>query len=463
MIEYLATAGAVGFAFGVVLWRERRHPSLFVAALAAGLIGMLVKPTTAVFWILPALAYRPRERDPSGRRETDRPVARRAGRGAARRSGRLDAARGRHQGGEPGDRVAHELEPPALELRLAGAAHRSECVVLDPSAHRPEPVEPQRRPARARCDRRVALDPAALLARRRLGGGAASARLHEPLRQPRLLPRRDQSRRRRASGAGLRLGMGRRPAAVARRCAAVRGVAAGVGHARARTGLLAADPRRLRRSSGDAARERDRGTHPEHRSGGDGRSRLVTGRPLLRPPAWATWSRRTPAMPVSPRSTTTATGTCSSPSRFARTWGSWSGGGGSARSAPHLYGLADVGARLPAADLLATDPGPSLAGRLDRASLRRRCAGGAEVLGGDTHSRGTGGDVAALRGGCPRGSGVGRRPRARAREARRLRLARTHPERHARRLVRRARRAQPGRRAGRSCPSLSAPTYPGGP
>jgi hypothetical protein len=60
MIEYLATAGAVGFTLGVVLWRERRHPALFVAALAAGLVGMLVKPTTAVFWILPALAYRPR-------------------------------------------------------------------------------------------------------------------------------------------------------------------------------------------------------------------------------------------------------------------------------------------------------------------------------------------------------------------------------------------------------------------
>ena len=184
MIEYLATAGAVGFAFGVVLWRERRHPSLFVAALAAGLIGMLVKPTTAVFWILPALAYRPREqtRADGGRRIDPWLVALVAVPFVAAR--RLDAARGRDQGGEPGHRVAHELEPPALELRLAGAAHRSECVVLDPSAHRPEPVEPLRRPARARCDRRVALDPAALLARRRLGGGAASARLHEPLRQP---------------------------------------------------------------------------------------------------------------------------------------------------------------------------------------------------------------------------------------------------------------------------------------
>ena len=67
MIEYLATAGAVGFAFGVVLWRERRHPSLFVAALAAGLVGMLVKPTTAVFWILPARRVPSARGDPSGR------------------------------------------------------------------------------------------------------------------------------------------------------------------------------------------------------------------------------------------------------------------------------------------------------------------------------------------------------------------------------------------------------------
>jgi 4-amino-4-deoxy-L-arabinose transferase-like glycosyltransferase len=59
MIEYLATAGAVGFALGIALWRERRHPALFAAALGAGLVGMLVKPTTAAFWMLPALAYRP--------------------------------------------------------------------------------------------------------------------------------------------------------------------------------------------------------------------------------------------------------------------------------------------------------------------------------------------------------------------------------------------------------------------
>jgi len=62
MIEYLATAGAVGFAFALVLWRDRRHPLYLAAAFAAGLVGMLVKPTTAVFWILPALVYRPRQR-----------------------------------------------------------------------------------------------------------------------------------------------------------------------------------------------------------------------------------------------------------------------------------------------------------------------------------------------------------------------------------------------------------------
>lgn len=60
MIEYLATAGALGFAFALVLWRDRRRPVFVGLALAAGLVGMLVKPTTAVFWILPALLYRPR-------------------------------------------------------------------------------------------------------------------------------------------------------------------------------------------------------------------------------------------------------------------------------------------------------------------------------------------------------------------------------------------------------------------
>jgi dolichyl-phosphate-mannose-protein mannosyltransferase len=59
MIEYLATAGAVGFAWATVAWRENRRPEIAGLALAAWLVGMLVKPTTAAFWLLPALAYRP--------------------------------------------------------------------------------------------------------------------------------------------------------------------------------------------------------------------------------------------------------------------------------------------------------------------------------------------------------------------------------------------------------------------
>jgi 4-amino-4-deoxy-L-arabinose transferase-like glycosyltransferase len=59
MIEYLATAGAVGFTWAFVARRESGRPLLGALALVAGSIGMLVKPTTAVFWILPALLYRP--------------------------------------------------------------------------------------------------------------------------------------------------------------------------------------------------------------------------------------------------------------------------------------------------------------------------------------------------------------------------------------------------------------------
>ena len=59
MIEYLATAGAVGFTWATISWRESGRASAAALALAAGLVAMLVKPTTAVFWIIPALAYRP--------------------------------------------------------------------------------------------------------------------------------------------------------------------------------------------------------------------------------------------------------------------------------------------------------------------------------------------------------------------------------------------------------------------
>jgi hypothetical protein len=58
MIEYLATAGGVGFAWMTILWREERRPGHAALALGAGAVAMLVKPTTGIFWILPALAWR---------------------------------------------------------------------------------------------------------------------------------------------------------------------------------------------------------------------------------------------------------------------------------------------------------------------------------------------------------------------------------------------------------------------
>lgn len=61
MIEYLATAGAIGFTWATIVWREKSRPLPGALALAAGLVGMLVKPTTALLWIVPALLYRPEQ------------------------------------------------------------------------------------------------------------------------------------------------------------------------------------------------------------------------------------------------------------------------------------------------------------------------------------------------------------------------------------------------------------------
>lgn len=57
LIEYLAVAGALGWVWAGLLWRDRRRAVYAVAALVAGLTAMLVKPTTAAFWILPLVAY----------------------------------------------------------------------------------------------------------------------------------------------------------------------------------------------------------------------------------------------------------------------------------------------------------------------------------------------------------------------------------------------------------------------
>ena len=58
MIEYLATAAAIGFLLAATRWLDDREPLAFGLALVAGAVAMLVKITTGAFYLLPLLAYR---------------------------------------------------------------------------------------------------------------------------------------------------------------------------------------------------------------------------------------------------------------------------------------------------------------------------------------------------------------------------------------------------------------------
>jgi Dolichyl-phosphate-mannose-protein mannosyltransferase len=105
MIEYLATAGAVGFTWALIAWRENRRPLVGGVALAAGLVAMLVKPTTAIFWVAPGLLYRLGDR-------SDRPSSRLGGRAGTAAIVLLPilaaAAWTRHADGVKGDSEATE-------------------------------------------------------------------------------------------------------------------------------------------------------------------------------------------------------------------------------------------------------------------------------------------------------------------------------------------------------------------
>ena len=57
MIEFAATAGAVGWAYAAIRWIDSRRPGWVAVSVLAGSIGMLVKPTTAGFWAIPILAW----------------------------------------------------------------------------------------------------------------------------------------------------------------------------------------------------------------------------------------------------------------------------------------------------------------------------------------------------------------------------------------------------------------------
>jgi hypothetical protein len=57
LVEFLATAGAVGFVWAGIEWRERRHWVFVALAVVAGSAAIAVKITTGVFWILPLVLY----------------------------------------------------------------------------------------------------------------------------------------------------------------------------------------------------------------------------------------------------------------------------------------------------------------------------------------------------------------------------------------------------------------------
>lgn len=57
LIEFMATAGAIGFAWAAIEWRERRVLWLVPLAVASGSIAFLVKVTTGAVFVIPILAY----------------------------------------------------------------------------------------------------------------------------------------------------------------------------------------------------------------------------------------------------------------------------------------------------------------------------------------------------------------------------------------------------------------------
>jgi hypothetical protein len=67
LMEYMATAAAVGFVWAAAEWRERGNASLGVIAIAAGCVACLVKVTTGALFLVPILLHSAPS-DPAGLR-----------------------------------------------------------------------------------------------------------------------------------------------------------------------------------------------------------------------------------------------------------------------------------------------------------------------------------------------------------------------------------------------------------
>jgi 4-amino-4-deoxy-L-arabinose transferase-like glycosyltransferase len=69
LIEYLATAGGIGFLYFAIRWMDEGRSVKWIAAALAGALGIVVKITTGGFYLLPILLWR----SPSGRWGFQRP------------------------------------------------------------------------------------------------------------------------------------------------------------------------------------------------------------------------------------------------------------------------------------------------------------------------------------------------------------------------------------------------------
>jgi Gpi18-like mannosyltransferase len=65
LIEYLAVAGALGWLWAGIAWRDRPQSGvLYAISMLAGVVGMLTKAATPVFWVVPLVLYRSRHEQP---------------------------------------------------------------------------------------------------------------------------------------------------------------------------------------------------------------------------------------------------------------------------------------------------------------------------------------------------------------------------------------------------------------
>jgi 4-amino-4-deoxy-L-arabinose transferase-like glycosyltransferase len=81
LIEYMATAGALAFVLCGLRWHVTGRRAWYFAALAAGVVGLLVKPTTGVMYLVPVavlalVAWRRGELPVARRSVTDWPSSR---------------------------------------------------------------------------------------------------------------------------------------------------------------------------------------------------------------------------------------------------------------------------------------------------------------------------------------------------------------------------------------------------